>query len=115
MTLATLRELHLPTEGLRSKSWNEFTRPEAPRLDFIFTVCDNAAGEVCPVWPGQPISAHWGVADPAALEGEEHLRMRAFRDTALILKRRIELMLALPLEKLDALALTHELLTIGKS
>jgi protein-tyrosine-phosphatase len=115
MALTTLTELHLPTEGLRSKSWNEFTQPGAPVIDFIFTVCDSAAGETCPIWPGQPISAHWGVADPAAVTGDEHQRHRDFLDTALTLKRRIELMLALPLHKLDALALTHELRTIGKS
>jgi arsenate reductase (thioredoxin) len=115
MALTTLTELHLPTEGLRSKSWHEFTQAEAPVIDFIFTVCDSAAGETCPIWPGQPISAHWGVADPAAVTGDENRRHCAFLDTALTLKRRIELMLALPLHKLDALALTHELRTIGKS
>ncbi|MEX8500296.1 arsenate reductase ArsC [Leptothrix ochracea] len=115
MALNILRELHLPIEGLRSKSWHEFTQAEAPVIDFIFTVCDSAAGETCPIWPGQPISAHWGVADPAAVTGDEHLRHRAFLETALTLKRRIELMLALPLHKLDALALTHELHSIGQS
>jgi arsenate reductase len=115
MALSILTELHLPTEGLRSKSWHEFTQAEAPVIDFIFTVCDSAAGETCPIWPGQPISAHWGVADPAAVTVDEHLRHCAFLDIALTLKRRIELMLALPLHKLDALALTHELRTIGKS
>lgn len=114
LALNTLNELRLPTDGLRSKSWNEFAQPGAPALDFVFTVCDNAAGEVCPVWPGQPITAHWGVADPGHVEGSEQQRRRAFMDTALTLKRRIDLMLALPLASLDALSLQNAVQDIGK-
>ena len=115
LALATLRSLHIPTDGLRSKSWNEFSQPGAPTLDFVFTVCDNAAGEVCPVWPGQPVSAHWGLPDPAAVQGSDAERERAFRDTAVALKRRIELMLALPLTSLDGLSLQRELRGIGRA
>jgi arsenate reductase len=110
-----LRELeaaHLPTSGLRSKSWDEFAKPGAPELDFVFTVCDNAAKEVCPVWPGQPISAHWGVPDPAAVQGPE--AERAFRDAFFILERRISLFLSLPLASLDGLALKKEVDNIGR-
>lgn len=113
MTLATLSGLHLPTEGLRSKNWDEFAVPGAPELDFVFTVCDSAAGEVCPVWPGQPITAHWGLPDPAAVEGDESTRMRAFQDTMVSLKRRIELLLALPITRLDGLAIQREVRDIG--
>jgi arsenate reductase len=112
--LATLRELHLPTDGLRSKSWEEFARPDAPQLDFVLTVCDAAAGETCPVWPGQPISAHWGLADPAAFEGPGERKAKVFLDTALALRKRIELMLALPLQRLDRLAIQREFRHIGK-
>lgn len=101
------------TESLRSKSWDEFARPDAPQLDFIFTVCDKAAGEVCPMWPGQPMSAHWGVEDPAAVGGSEELKRKAFSDVFRILNRRISLFLSLPLEKLDALTLKHEMDQIG--
>lgn len=111
--LATLRDLHLPTDGLRSKSWQEFARSDAPQLDFALTVCDNAAGEVCPVWPGQPISAHWGVPDPAAFEGPDDRKAKAFLDTALALRKRIELMLALPLHRLDRMAIQREVRHIG--
>ena len=111
--LATLRESHLPTDGLRSKNWDEFAGPDAPRLDFVLTVCDNAAGEVCPVWPGQPMTAHWGLPDPAAFDGPADRKARVFLDTALALKRRIELMLALPLERLDRLAIQREVKDIG--
>jgi arsenate reductase len=114
LALDTLAELRLPTEGLRSKSWDEFAQPGAPVLDFVFTVCDNAAGEVCPVWPGQPMTAHWGVADPGHVEGGEALKRRAFMETALILKRRIDLMLALPMASLDALALKTAVQDIGQ-
>jgi arsenate reductase len=106
--LKTLATLGIPTEGCRSKDSDEFAKPGAPELDFIFTVCDNAAGEVCPVWPGQPMTAHWGVADPSAVQGSDDRKSQAFRDTAVILKRRIELMLALPLQTLDKMALQRE-------
>jgi len=113
--LRTLKRLRLSAEGYRSKNWDEFARPGAPAMDFVLTVCDKAAGEVCPVWPGQPMSAHWGVADPAAFEGSEEAVERQFMDTALTLKRRIELMLALPMERLDAMAIQHEMRDIGKA
>ena len=112
-----LRELeiaHLPTEGLRSKSWDEFAKPGAPALDFVFTVCDNAANEVCPVWPGQPISAHWGVPDPAAVHGTQGEVVRAFRDAFLTLERRIGLFLSLPLASLDGLTVKKEVDHIGR-
>lgn len=111
--LRTLADLHLPAEGYRSKDWEEFARPEAPQLDFVLTVCDKAAGEVCPVWPGQPMTAHWGVPDPAAFRGSEEETARVFRDTALTLKRRIELMLALPLASLDRMSIQREVRDIG--
>ena len=111
--LATLRELHLPTDGLRSKNWDEFAGPDAPRFDLVLTVCDDAAGEVCPVWAGQPMTAHWGVPDPAAFDGPDDRRGKVFLDTALALKKRIELMLALPLERLDRLAMQREVKNIG--
>lgn len=114
MTLEVLEQLRFPTTGFRSKSWDEFTRPGAPQLDFIFTVCDSAAGETCPIWPGHPATAHWGIPDPAAAEGSETERRKAFQEAALILKRRIELFLNLPLARLDALSLQHELRSIGK-
>jgi len=114
LALATLERMHMPTTGYRSKSWDEFAAPGAPVFDFIFTVCDNAAGEACPLWPGQPMSAHWGVPDPAAAEGTEEQRLRAFKDAALTLRRRIELFLSLPLQRLDATSLQHELRDIGK-
>ena len=112
-----LRELeiaHLPTEGLRSKSWDEFAKPGAPALDFVFTVCDHAANEVCPVWPGQPISAHWGVPDPAAVHGTQAEVVRAFRDAFLTLERRIGLFLSLPLASLDGLTVKKEVDHIGR-
>jgi arsenate reductase len=112
-----LRELeiaHLPTDGLRSKNWDEFAKPGAPALDFVFTVCDNAANEVCPVWPGQPISAHWGVPDPAAVHGTQSEVERAFRDAFLTLERRIGLLLSLPLASLDGLAVKKEVDNIGR-
>ena len=111
--LSTLRNLRLPTDGLRSKNWSEFATAEAPKLDFVFTVCDNAAGEVCPVWPGQPMTAHWGVPDPAAVEGTDETKAKAFGDTLVILKRRIELMLSLPLHRLDKMAIQREIKDIG--
>ncbi len=112
-----LRELHamgLATEGYRSKSWDEFAQPDAPRMDFVFTVCDDAAGEVCPVWPGQPVTAHWGVPDPARVEGSEEEKRQAFQRAAMLLKRRIELFLALPIAKLDPIALHSEVRQIGQ-
>ncbi|AGU49198.1 putative arsenate reductase [Variovorax paradoxus B4] len=112
--LRTLQRLRLPAEGYRSKNWDEFAGPGAPAMDFVLTVCDKAAGEVCPVWPGQPMTAHWGVADPAAFEGSEEATERQFMDTALTLKRRIELMLALPLARLDAMAIQREMRDIGR-
>ena len=113
LALKELARLRIPADGLRSKSWDEFAVPEAPRMDFVFTVCDQAAGEACPFWPGQPIAAHWGLPDPAAVEGSDDVRARAFHDTAVTLKRRLELMLALPLQSLDGLACRRELEAIG--
>ena len=112
--LQVLEEWHVPTDGLRSKSWDEFAGPTAPALDFVFTVCDNAAGETCPVWPGQPMTAHWGVADPSVVTGTDDQKLRAHADAARILKRRIELMLALPIAKLERLSLRRELEAIGR-
>lgn len=112
--LATLKRLHMPDTGYRSKSWDEFVAPQAPVFDFIFTVCDNAAGEVCPLWPGNPVSAHWGLPDPAAVTGTEEQQVKAFRDTAMMLRRRIELLLSLPLQRLDAMSLQSELRKIGQ-
>jgi arsenate reductase len=111
--LKTLERLRIPTDGYRSKGWAEFARPDAPVLDFVFTVCDNAAGKVCPVWPGQPMTAHWGVPDPSPFQGSDEQMAKVFWDTALILKRRIELMLALQLDSLDRLAIQREIKDIG--
>ena len=99
--LELLHETGLPTAGARSKSWDEFARPDAPKIDFVFTVCDSAAAEVCPVWPGHPVKAHWGVPDPAAVEGTDEQKRHAFKDALTTLSRRIDLFLALPAEKLD--------------
>jgi arsenate reductase len=115
LALRTLASWRIPTDGFRSKSWDEFALPGAPALDFVFTVCDNAAGEVCPIWPGQPMTAHWGVPDPAAVQGTDERQAKAFMDTAITLKRRIELMLSLPLASLDALSLRREIDRIGKT
>jgi arsenate reductase len=112
--LSTLRQLHIATDGFRSKSWDEFAQPGAPVLDFAFTVCDNAAGEACPFWPGQPMTAHWGLPDPAAVQGSDEAKAQAFMDTAVALKRRIELMLALPLNTLAGMSLQRELERIGQ-
>jgi arsenate reductase len=114
LALEQLRELRLPIDGFRSKNWDEFARTDSPRLDFVFTVCDKAAGEVCPAWPGQPISAHWGLPDPAAVEGDEQARRRAFNDAAVMLGRRIQLMLSLPIASLDSMSLQHQLRQIGQ-
>lgn len=114
LALQTLAAHGIPTDGFRSKSWDEFAQPGAPVPDFVFTVCDQAAGETCPYWPGQPMTAHWGLSDPAAVQGSEAQREKAFLDTFVALKRRIELMLALPLATLDRLALQHELIDIGR-
>jgi arsenate reductase len=111
--LELLRSLGLPTAGLRSKSWDEFAGAGAPALDFVFTVCDKAAGEVCPLWPGQPMTAHWGIEDPAAVSGSEAQIERAFRDALQVLRRRIELFLALPLAAVDRLSLQRRLNEIG--
>lgn len=113
--LQTLQTLRIPTEGFRSKNWEEFARLGAPTLDFVFTVCDNAAGEMCPVWPGQPMTAHWGVPDPAAVEGSDADKANLFMSTAFTLKRRIELMLALPIKSLDSMAIKREITEIGKA
>lgn len=110
-----LQTAKLPTEGLRSKNWDEFAKPGAPQLNFVFTVCDNAAKEVCPIWPGQPMTAHWGVPDPAAVAGTPEQIERAFRDAFMILERRISLLLCLPLASLDKLAIQKEIDRIGKT
>jgi protein-tyrosine-phosphatase len=115
LALATLEHMGMPPNGYRSKSWNEFALPDAPQFDFIFTVCDNAAGEVCPFWPGHPMTAHWGVPDPVAVDGSEEARRKAFHDAAVTLKRRIELFLALPFSHLDELSLHSELHGIAKA
>jgi arsenate reductase len=113
--LKQLEKAHVPTAGLRSKAWDEFSLPSAPHLDFVFTVCDNAAQEACPVWPGQPMTAHWGVPDPAAVHGSAEEIERAFRGAFFILERRISLFLSLPLKSLDSLAIKRELDNIGKT
>ena len=112
--LKQLEIAHIPVQGLRSKNWDEFSQPTAPKMDFVFTVCDNAARETCPVWPGQPITAHWGVPDPAAVTGTPEQIGRAFRDAFTILERRISLLLSLPLSSLDRLAIKKEIDRIGK-
>ena len=114
IALEILRECRLPTDGLRSKSWTEFAAPDAPPLDFVFTVCDQAASEICPVWPGQPMTAHWGVPDPAAVQGSDADKRRAFRDAFRVLARRIELFASLPLDKLSGLALQERVRQIGR-
>ena len=111
--LELLQTAGLPTEGLRSKAWEEFAKPGAPAMDFILTVCDNAAGEACPIWPGKPTTAHWGVADPAAVQGSDEDKRGAFRDAAAILRRRIELLTSLPLGKLDSLSIRTKLREAG--
>jgi arsenate reductase len=108
-----LKEQRIPIEGLRSKSWDEFARPDSPPLDFVITVCDRAAGEQCPFWPGQPISAHWGLPDPAEVEGSEEQKRKAFADALLTLRRRIELFTSLPIRSLDRMALQERMRDIG--
>ena len=112
--LRQLEAAHLPIHGFRSKNWDEFANPGAPKLDFVFTVCDNAANEVCPIWPGQPMTAHWGVPDPAAVRGSEEQVEKAFRDAFFLLDRRISLFLSLPLSTLDGLSLKKEIDNIGR-
>ena len=115
MAIDALKHFKLPSDGFRSKSWEEFAKPDAPQLDFVFTVCDNAAGEMCPVWPGQPMTAHWGLPDPAAVEGTDAVKHKAFNDTVVQMKRRIELMLALPMASLDRMAIQREVRDIGRA
>lgn len=114
MTLALLREQGLLREGLRPKSWDEFAQPDAPAMDFVFMLCDEAAGEVCPVWPGHPVNAHWGIPNPAMVEGGEVERMLAFRDAFRMLDRRLRLFVALPVQALDRMALTQQVEAIGR-
>jgi arsenate reductase (thioredoxin) len=113
LALETLKQHRIPTDGLRSKSWDEFEGADAPPLHFVFTVCDNAAAEVCPVWPGHPATAHWGIPDPAAVEGTEEEKRQAFTDALVTMKRRIDLFASLPIEKLNKLALEERLKDIG--
>jgi arsenate reductase len=112
--LKQIANARMSTDGFRSKSWDEFAKPGAPQLDFVFTVCDNAANEVCPVWPGQPMTAHWGVPDPAAVKGSPEQIERAFREAFMILDRRISLFLCLPLSTLSQLAIKKEIDSIGR-
>jgi arsenate reductase len=114
MALDLLENLQLPIRGLRSKSWNEFARPGAPVMDFVFTVCDQAAGEACPVWPGNPVTAHWGVPDPAAVQGTDAEQRRAFRETYVALENRIKLLAALPIDKLGRLTIKRNVDEIGR-
>jgi arsenate reductase len=113
MTLEVLTSRHLPTEGARSKSWDEFAGPGAPKLDFVITVCGNAAREQCPYWPGQPLTAHWGIDDPAAVEGTEEAQRRAFERALSELDARIMLLLSLPIDSLDRMALQERVRAIG--
>ena len=115
MALDLLKRLNLPTGNLHSKAWSEFEGVDAPEMDFVFTVCDQAAAEECPVWPGQPMTAHWGVADPAAVEGDEKQRMLAFRRAFSELENRIKIFVSLPLDKLEGLSLQHRLDEIGRT
>ena len=113
LALETLKRNHLPIEGLRSKTWGEFAQPAAPRLDFVFTVCDRAAEETCPIWPGQPMTAHWGIEDPAAVEGTIEQQERAFTLAFRALDARLRLFTSLPIQSLDSLALQRQLSAIG--
>jgi len=114
LALELIGKNRLPTQGLRSKDWNEFAQPGAPRMDFVFTVCDDAAGEVCPVWPGQPMTAHWGIPDPAAVEGSDEHKRRAFFTAYQQLSNRLTIFVNLPLARLDRLALQRRLDEIGR-
>ncbi len=114
-TLELLHSKGFVTDGLRSKNWDEFAKPDAPTMDFVITVCDKAAGEVCPVWPGQPMTAHWGFEDPAAAQGSDEARRKVFMKVFVEIARRIELMLALPIDKLDRLALERRVRDIGQT
>jgi arsenate reductase len=114
LALELLQEEGIDTAGMRSKSWDEFARPDAPEMDFVFTVCDQAAGEVCPIWPGQPVTAHWGIPDPAAVEGSAIEQKKAFREAYRMLSTRIKLFAALPLDKLDRMTLTKRVEAIGR-
>ncbi len=114
MTLDLLGQLKLPTEGLRSKSWDEFARPGAPELDLVITVCDNAAGEVCPIWPGRPVSAHWGLPDPAAVQGTEAESLMAFRTTLRALENRVKVFVSLPIASLNRLKLQEQVRRLGQ-
>jgi arsenate reductase len=113
--LALLQQIGLPTSGLRSKSWDEFAAPAAPALDYVFTVCDSAANEVCPVWPGRPVTAHWGLSDPAGVHGTVAEQAKAFHDAYVVLDRRIALLTSLPISSLDQPALARRLAEIGKA
>ena len=113
ISIELLKHMNMPVEGLRSKNWDEFAKPGAPELNFVFTVCDDAAKEVCPIWPGPPMTAHWGVPDPAAVAGTPEQIERAFRDAFIILERRISLLLSLPLSSLDKLAIQKQIDSIG--
>jgi protein-tyrosine-phosphatase len=115
LAIDLLRRMDLPVDNLRSKSWDEFAQPEAPRIDFIFTVCDNAAGEVCPVWPGKPITAHWGIADPAAVEGTAAEKALAFRKAFKELESRIKLFTTIPIKWSDTTQLKSQLQSIGRT
>jgi arsenate reductase (thioredoxin) len=112
--MEVLKARHLPTEGLYSKAWDVFAKPDAPPMDFVITVCDNAAGEVCPIWPGHPMTAHWGIPDPAAVESSEEAQLQAFRHACQVLAKRVRLLASLPLETLDRLALERTLADIGR-
>jgi protein-tyrosine-phosphatase len=114
LSLATLKAFDFPTDGFRSKSWNEFAGQDGPKFDFVFTVCDSAAGEACPVWPGQPMTAHWGIHDPAAVTGSDVERQRAFNEAFRYLKNRIDVFVALPLATLDRMVLQSRLDQIGR-
>jgi arsenate reductase len=113
--LELLEKNHFPTADLRSKPWDEFAQPDAPQLDFVITVCDKAAGEVCPVWPGQPMTAHWGIPDPATVEGKDEVKRRAFHDAMNQLQRRISVFVSLPFDKLDRIKLQQAVREIGKT